>query len=530
MMRIRQILILAGIIFGLVLSIQGAALAQKLSYELVRPPVTDPVIDPAKDSTKESIFESAGKAATGYVKQLTTGLTQTSTTPIVVERNKAPVRDAVGLLAQKSTGGTIQKLPDNSVEKLSPATDKKLGSDLVRKAGKGAIKEAVSESVQDLTFEVLILRSLTNHPSINAKRSAFMAARAELEGVNWQRFPTPSIEASAINNQKSMSALKVQQPIWTGGRINAGIDGAEANQKAAEVAIEEARRDIVQKVITAFAEAQRQQLRLDYAVKNVREHEKLLKLIQRRVDQQISPQVDRDFAKARLMQAMNELSITNQALSNALNQLTQLSGQQVNKISPMKTDISDLPMTKMAALDQALASSPVLSRIGFEEEAAGADISSKRSNYMPQVSVRVEKGLASTIPDRLMLVLEAQPGAGLSAVSGVDAAIAKRESIRRNKEVARLDIQERITTDWNELVASRQRVENAIQGRVMANEVSDSYSRQFTTGKKSWIDVLNSVRESVQSEQAVADAEGQLIAAALRLKLATGALVLPAVF
>ena len=83
------------------------------------------------------------------------------------------------------------------------------------------------------------------------------------------------------------------------------------------------------------------------------------------------------------------------------------------------------------------------------------------------------------------------------------------------------------TADWNELVASRLRLENAVQGRAMATEVFDSYVRQFTTGKKSWIDVLNAVRESTQSEMAVADAEGQLIASALRLKLQTAKLELP---
>jgi len=625
-MRAKHVVIPFVIGSGLALFVQGAALAEKLSHELAKQPIADAGSSSSSESPRasptESIPESVSRVVTGFVRDLTSGIAELSSSATV--QNVAPVRDAVGLPPQKSTGESVQRVSGDSapkeslttekkptqvlkstadlttdlaqkvpaepvgkktltaenkpnrelksagemaqavsanpVAKESPiaekkisrdlksgndlaqkapveplgkavlATDKKPAYDLSRKAVREAIKKDSNDLARDFTFDALILRSITNHPSINAKRSAYVAAQAELEGVGWQRFPTPSIEAATVSNQKSVGTLTVQQPIWSGGRISAGIDGAGANKKAAEVAIDEARREIVLKVIAAFAEAQRQQLRQQYASKSVREHEKLLSLIQRRVEQQINPQVDQDFAKARLMQAKNELSATNQALSSALNQLIQLSGQQVNKIIPMKTDISDLPVTKMEALDHSIASSPILSRIGFEEEAAGADISSKRSTYMPQVSVRYEKGLTSSDTNRVMLVLEAQPGAGLSAGSGVDAAVAKRETIRKNKEVALLEIQERITADWNELVASRQRVENSTQGRVMANEVSDSYSRQFTTGKKTWIDVLNSVREAVQSEQAVADAEAQLIAAALRLKLATGALVLPAVF
>ena len=399
-----------------------------------------------------------------------------------------------------------------------------------RKGDGDAIRKDSLESHQELTFDVLARQTLATHPSITAKRASLDAAKADLEGANWQRFPTPSIEAGAGSGEGGFGTFRVQQPLWTGGRITAGIEGADAHRKAAEVAIEEAQRDLIQRLVSAFAEAQRQQARQDIARKGVQEHEKLLSLIERRVAQQVSPPVDQTFAKARLLQASNELSVITQALATALNQLSQLSGQQVSRVVPMSTAITDLPEDKTAALDQAARHAPALARIGFEEEAAAADISSKKSGYMPQVSVRYERASnnASTSntgnSDRMMLVLEAQPGAGLSAGAGVDSAIAKREAIRRSRDTALLEIQEKVVTDWNDLMASRQRLASTLQGRSVANEVFDSYARQFTTGKKTWIDVMNSVRESTQAELAVADAEGQVIAAALRLKLVTGAL------
>jgi adhesin transport system outer membrane protein len=364
----------------------------------------------------------------------------------------------------------------------------------------------------------------TTHPSIVAKRSSQQAAKADVESASWQRYPTPSLEAATVQNQRPSTALKVQQPLWAGGRITAGIDAAEAREKAAGSGVGEARQDILRKIIAAFSEAQRQQLRQEFSVKAVKEHEKLLSLIARRVESQVSPQVDQNFAQSRLIQTMNELSMVTQSLSNAMNQLSQLAGQSVSRVTPVSTTIPNLPASKVAALELALQHSPELARMGFEEEAAGADIASKRAAYMPQISARYERVFGAASSDRVMLVLESQPGAGLSAASGVDAAIAKREAIRHGRETLVRDLTERLTTDWNELVASRLRLENAVQGRSMSTEVFDSYARQFTTGKKSWIDVLNAVRESTQSEMAVADAEGQLIASALRLKLLTATL------
>ncbi len=110
---------------------------------------------------------------------------------------------------------------------------------------------------------------------------------------------------------------------------------------------------------------------------------------------------------------------------------------------------------------------------------------------------------------------------GLSAASGVDAAIARREAAR---EAAERDVRERVTLDWNEWVAVRLRLENASQSRAMSTEVFESYARQYVIGRKTWIDVLNAVREATQSEFALEDVQTQTLAVSLRLRAQTGTL------
>jgi adhesin transport system outer membrane protein len=123
-----------------------------------------------------------------------------------------------------------------------------------------------------------------------------------------------------------------------------------------------------------------------------------------------------------------------------------------------------------------------------------------------------------------MLVFLAQPGAGLSAKSGVDAAIARREATRQSGEAAQRDVRQQITFDWNDWTAARSRLENAEQVRNTSAEVSESYARQYTAGRKSWLDVLNAAREASQAELALVDAQSQMQAAVLRLKAQTGGL------
>ena len=376
------------------------------------------------------------------------------------------------------------------------------------------------------TFERVLQSALDSHPAIMGKRSGQAAARADKKGAEWLRYPTPSIEAATQGNGKDSGLLRIEQPLWAGGRITAAIDAAGSRLDAADAALTEAELDLTLRVIAAYTEALRQKARQQYAQEGVDEHEKLLGMIRRRVEHEVSSRTDQRLAESRLYQAINDLSQATQAYNNALAQLAQLSGKPVADISEQEVSALGAPSSLEAALSQALGYSPTLRRLMHEEEAANADIDSKRSAYMPQLSLRLEKSVAQgqTQNNSAMLVLQAQPGAGLSAGSGVDAAIARREAARMAREAAERSTSERVTLDWNEWVAAGLRQKNAAQSRAMSTDVFESYTRQYVIGRKSWIDVLNAVREATQSQFLLEDAHAQAIAASLRLRAQAGTL------
>jgi len=382
------------------------------------------------------------------------------------------------------------------------------------------------------TFDQALQAALSTHPLVQGKRSSQAAAKAEREGAEWQRYPTPSIEANTATGGNNASLLRIDQPLWSGGRITAGIDAAGSRFDAAGMAIDEARLELALRVIAASSEALRQQARQRHAQASVGEHEKLLAMIRRRVVQEVSPLADQRLAESRRYSSANELSTATQALANALAQLSQLTGQTVMEIdswSYMEAAKPDgLPGDLLQASDHALAHSPALRRLNFEAQAANADIDSKRSAYMPQLSLRLESSHGDTSDNRALLVLLAQPGAGLSAKSSVDAALARREATRLAAEVTQRDVRQQIALDWNDWTAARSRLDNAEQVRTTSAEVSESYARQYTAGRKTWLDVLNAVREATQAELALVDVKSQMQAAVLRLKAQTGGLGLEA--
>jgi adhesin transport system outer membrane protein len=389
---------------------------------------------------------------------------------------------------------------------------------------------ALAQASQPWSFDQIAKQALATHPAILAKHSNSLAAKAELDGASWQRYPTPSLEFGTDQNGTNTTLLRVQQPLWAGGRITAGIDAAQWRHQASESAIRETKFDVVLRVVSAFVEAQRQQARLETIGKGIEQHERLLGLITRRVQQEASPRVDQELAQSRLYQANNDLSSVAQALSNALTQLSQLAGKPIGKLIVLDADSVAVPKSRESALEQAIAASPTLRRLSLEEEAAQAEVVLKRASYKPQISVRYENshasaplnGIPSFSTSRVLLVAEMQTGAGLSALSGVEAAIARRDAVRQQRETALRDLQERVSMDWDELVAARKRLENARLASRSSKEVYESYTRQYTAGRKTWLDVLNTVRESTQSEVTATDSSAQVTGAALRLGLVTG--------
>ena len=384
-----------------------------------------------------------------------------------------------------------------------------------------------STQVEAWSFEQLVRHAIATHPSVLARRSSAVAAHADLRTAVWQRYPGLAVESSTegLGDTPSATVVRVQQPLWTGGRITAGIDAASSRRDAAESMIKETTDEVTLKVITAYVEAVRQQARQEAALLNVTEHEKLLEMIDRRVMQEVSPAVDKDLAESRLYQAQNEFSLARQILDQALAQLAQLTGKLVKQVLDIqKNDDFHLPESRDLLLKQALARLPTLQRLAAEEQAAAADVTSSKALWWPQAVARYDKRFGHYPDDQALLVIEMQPGAGLSSVSAVAAARAKQDAARQAQESALRDLSEQITVDWNEVQGARERLRGSLLARQKSAGISESYARQYTAGRKSWLDVLNAVREATYAEYAVADVTAQLHGARMRLRLLSGEL------
>ena len=311
----------------------------------------------------------------------------------------------------------------------------------------------------------------------------------------------------------------------------AGIDAADQRLQAAGAAISETQLELSIKVANAASEALRQQERMRVAQGHVAQQDKLLEMIRRRVAQEVSATADLNLAQSRMLASVNDVNAAKQALRVALAQLEQLVGEPVRSVIGSTADEAGLPDDRDGLLARTLDLSPRLKRLRSEQQQAEATVRERRAVLSPAVLLRLENvqgaplvgsGVGST--NRALLVLQWQTGAGLSAVSAVSEARSQVESVRQARETAVRDVTQQFETDWAQWTDARLRLEVARRIQGTAAEVAESYSRQYVAGRKSWLDMMNSVREVEQAELASVDVRYEAQAAALRLRLESGSL------
>ena len=390
--------------------------------------------------------------------------------------------------------------------------------------------DAIENERPAWSFELLAKQATDHYPSVVAGLRQQDAARADREAAGWQRFPTPAVQAST-DDDISQAVLSLQQPLWTGGRITAGIQAAESRLGASREQVGSVRQDILQRVIDAYAEASRRTAQLEIAERNVDELRDLQQMIERRVRQMASPQADLELASSRLSQAVAERVAIGQALRSSLAQLSELSGQEVTAVAPVSAnDELGLAATLDEAQRKAVSHSPRLAQLGFQQQAAKADTRGERAARFPTLALRLEqresRGGDISAPERsdtrLLMVMESNFGAGLSTMASIDAASARQESLEQEREAAVRELRSEVADLWHQREAASLRFDSAEQTRLGAERVSASYNRQYAIGQKSWLDLMNAVREASSAGLAVEDARADVFRASWRLATLIG--------
>jgi adhesin transport system outer membrane protein len=369
------------------------------------------------------------------------------------------------------------------------------------------------------------------HPRIQGKKKELNVANEKLNTSKWLRFPAVSVISSAgqsslaSRDREPVTTIRLEQPLWAGGRISSSIEANQARLKSSIYGISEIEEDVLGKTSAAYCSLLKMQEKIEASKENVEEHKRLLSLIQRKARNEVSPMVEIVLAKTRLEQAQYEqIQLTTQA-TNLKAELESLIGQPFQSIKNPKVALS-IPSDLEQAISLTISNSPTIKRLESDVEASSADIDVSKASIWPQISARNDNIIGGITEGNISyLALTYAPGNGLSALSNTSEARAKKEVAETLIRSTALELSNKIRADWNQYFAEMKQAEVLSNLVETSQGVYESYLRQYAVGKKTWVEVLNAKKESTQAKYIYSESQWNSFMAGVRLQISTGMII-----
>ena len=384
----------------------------------------------------------------------------------------------------------------------------------------------------------LLKAVLATHPAVQGQREQLQAAQAGIDSARWQFYPTPSVSVEAAGasaadlihqGDRTVTTLRLQQPLWSGGRLSAGSDKAEATLAATQATLDETRLQLGLRVLQAYADWWGAQLKTQALANSQATHERLRQQVRRRIQENVSAQSDLVQAVARLEAVSAEVAAARAQGDVALARLGQLLGSAVDGAALATAPSWPRPLSDSlpTLLAQADGKSPAVSKAQAQARVQEAVVRERQAELRPEVYARLERqygnyNFATSAPqDRLFIGVSSRFGAGLSNQSNLEAAQSQLAAATSEVQVQQRTLGEQLAADHAQAQSVVGRMVSMRAARVAVEEAAASYDRQFLAGRKTWLDVMNAARELAQTETQLAELQATEFLLSWRLQAYT---------
>ena len=367
--------------------------------------------------------------------------------------------------------------------------------------------------------------AVSTFPRVRAALLNIKARQSDIKAAKRRRLPSASVQALSFAGGNSIAGTDpfalnfvVDQPIWNGGRIGGQIDRANTALTVSEAKAVEVAESVAIQSINSYFEAVLAKRRLEKLEGSRGILQELVATIKRRVDQQVSPNSDLVLAESRLAEIEQQITFAQASFYSARETYRQVTGLYNYDFVDMPTyDRLTMHPASTGLVEEAIQCNPTTRVAAAERELAGVDTDLAKSQLYPQLSAQYS--LNEITGSRFGLVVTAQLQNGLSQFSVVDSSRTRELELEAETEAAGLDGRLRVTNDLLLNYSSRDQVPIGMRSVAAAAEVTASYRRQFIAGRRSWLDVVNAVREQVTADLFLVDSETSAMASHARIQI-----------
>ena len=389
----------------------------------------------------------------------------------------------------------------------------------------------------DTYMNTLINQAIQSHPLVGSARAEQQATTESIRAAKLNMLPAPTLSTGYDPEDGMVSQLQIRQSLWTGGKLTANVNQAIFDDKAATEYVYEQQNQVAKTTIEAWQSYITAVSKQSVYYDNLQLLAEFESMMQRRVDQGVSARIELDLVTNRILQEQNAYQGAVEQQRIAIARLEQIAGRRITAAELPTPNLSEIvnrakgyskDFEKMA-FDQASFYNPTVVKEYYRVEAAKQGVKSIQSSRYPTLYAQYaydyyydDQNNDNDNGSGFSVGLSYDPGAGLSNLALAKASESRVNSLVQSKEASRRLVLETIQTQYQQFASAQDQERSLIAAVAGAQIVVSSYRRQFIAGRKSWLEVLNAVREHSQYEIQLVESRTAIIAAYYKLQVDFG--------
>ncbi len=395
-----------------------------------------------------------------------------------------------------------------------------------------------------VSLDEAIAAALATAPAALQAEAGLEAADARLRQARGAALPSASVSGSIgtgrldpkgyfgltaqdVTPRAAMAAI--EQPLFAGGRINAGREAAVAGRAGAQATLALTRATLAAEVANAYAAILTANREVELRRAQLAQMAEIERQAGLRYKAGEAPSTDLSQARARLAETEAGLAAATGERAGAIARFQALTGLDADALQPLPPPPAQ-PPTRDTAISSALSANPALAMASRSVDAAAAQAKAARADWLPSVGAFAEASMVRDqffpdyVADQAVVGVRARwtlfDGGRQGRIAEADA---NRRAAQAAQDGARRTLQAETIAAYEGMTAARLMVDASVRREAAAAEALRATRLEVKVGMKPQLALLDAEREAIDAAVAAARAQGALVAAGWRLKALTGA-------
>jgi len=395
------------------------------------------------------------------------------------------------------------------------------------------------------SLEQAVAEVLASNPKINAAYNEFKVSAYDYQGARSGYYPSVNLNAgigyentkTEIIDDKELTrrelGLSISQLLFDGFATSSEVDRGKSEAYSLQYKLYSDAENLALEVVDVYLGVRSNEQILELSQRNRDVHQKIFNDIEKRANAGIGSTADLSQISGRLSRADANLLAAQNNLIDAKTQFLRVVSELPKALVDPVADSSMLPGNLTTALSLATEKHPLLKSAQFDIQAADSEHDSNQSGYYPSVHLELGANLNENV-DGIEGVNE-----DLTAMlrlrynlyqGGRDHAKEMRGSYRislakeTNRDVLR-QVQEGTRLSWAAYEILGKQLSFLQQHVEQSYDTVNSYKKQFSLGKRTLLDLLNTENELFEARKTYVSAQYDEILAQYRILNSTGLLL-----